>query len=164
MNYALTLAIVLAQATIVVSAPLVKAQCDGDWCIDFYVAPTNNTGALVALNGTQRAGDPGWGVDIKIDGEVVRTSIWDTDGDGFFQMRLGDKYCKIDAGSEGLGPGAQMQVFEMNGLACHLRNTNATAGNSYVIEVTSEVTPMPRWSYRISVFRKTRTQTMAAVV
>merc|ERR1712196_46785 len=97
-------------------------------CIDFIVPKANVT---KTVRGTAPDIDPGWGVDLMFSGrdpsgdQTVHTTIWDDDGDGFFQVQVGDAYCKVDSGSNGLAPGATAEVFEQAGLKCSLTQIRA---------------------------------------
>merc|ERR1711934_386776 len=116
----------------------------GYWCVDFYIEPTNDTIVHPTISHTTRDQDKGWGVDLDIvNASYVHTNIWDDDGDGFFQLNVQNNYCKIDSGSNGLGPGAQVQVYEMNGLACHVHKVALASGNNetlYTLHVTTAAT------------------------
>eukprot|EP00927_Polykrikos_kofoidii_P054959 TRINITY_DN49286_c0_g1_i1.p1 TRINITY_DN49286_c0_g1~~TRINITY_DN49286_c0_g1_i1.p1 ORF type:complete len:466 (-),score=67.21 TRINITY_DN49286_c0_g1_i1:374-1771(-) len=74
---------------------------------------------------THRGQDPGYGVDIAFHGKgtstpVVEGRVWDDDGSGFFEVFQGNSSCKIDVGSNGLGPKLQVMVFMQNGLDCRI--------------------------------------------
>eukprot|EP00929_Paragymnodinium_shiwhaense_P078818 TRINITY_DN4088_c0_g1_i1.p1 TRINITY_DN4088_c0_g1~~TRINITY_DN4088_c0_g1_i1.p1 ORF type:complete len:609 (+),score=173.22 TRINITY_DN4088_c0_g1_i1:59-1885(+) len=69
-----------------------------------------------------RAGDGGYGVDIKnvkyATHQEVDASIWDDDGSAFFEVRRGAKSCKLSVGSNGLGPGLEVETYQQRGLEC----------------------------------------------
>jgi hypothetical protein len=75
-------------------------------------------GAIVKKS--QRSSDPGYGVDIVIISQTVEARVWDDDGDGFFEVAYGDASCKVDVGSNGLGPGLQVMVYEQRGMDCQI--------------------------------------------
>merc|ERR1719401_3058365 len=74
----------------------------------------------VVVRKSQRGGDPGYGVDIIIKNRTVEARVWDDDGDGFFEISHGNAYCKVDVGSNGLGPGLQVMVYEQRGMDCQI--------------------------------------------
>jgi hypothetical protein len=80
--------------------------------------------ADVTAKATPRGDDPGYGVDLVFrPGHVIKASVWDDDGDNFFELRKGDAYCKISVGSNGLGPALQIEVFQQHGLVCTFKAT-----------------------------------------
>merc|ERR1711939_142882 len=98
-------------------------------CIDFQVH-SDVANVTKTFRGSGDHKDPGWGVDMIFSGrsageQTVHTSIWDTDGDGFFMIQVGKNYCKVDSGSNGLAPGATAEVFEISGLKCTLTSTTS---------------------------------------
>merc|ERR1711924_563307 len=124
----IVMAVVIALVAACAAAPTSRPNFAA--CLDFMVFPVAGVTPTVAK--TFRGGgdhkDPGWGVDMAFSGrdpktheQTVHAAIWDSDGDGFFKIQVGaNNYCKVDAGSNGLAPGATAEVYEMAGLQCTL--------------------------------------------
>merc|ERR1719473_525418 len=75
---------------------------------------------------------------MNITGNVVDALVWDTDGDAFFEIRRGSAACKVDVGSNGLGPDLYVEVFEQHGLDCTV--VAARGGpKDYVLSMAAEV-------------------------
>merc|ERR1712167_502957 len=104
-----TRALLALTSTLVAHAlPLNTTRVQDLWCVDFLVQPAAGPALNVTetFRGSGDARDPGWGTDMAFSGRdpssgevTVHTTIWDTDGDGFFMIKAGDNYCKIDSGS-----------------------------------------------------------------
>ena len=116
------------------------------WTTDFYLQRVNATareGDLTiaptkrCCDNTTKCCDPGWGVDVKIQGNAsVTSTIWDDDGDGYFQVSQGPSaYCKVDTGSNGLGPGASVEIYEVKGLACRVRVLPLSSVGHYAVVI-----------------------------
>jgi len=122
------------------------------WTTDFFVEPVHGTKGRSAgsfeivktkrcIDNTTTSCDPGWGVDLTIrnNASAVTSVIGDTDGDAFFQVTLSGShnYCKVDTGSNGLGPGASVEIFEMKGLSCAVRQMPVEGKYVVVLEVST---------------------------
>jgi len=93
----------------------------------------------VVVKKCQRAGDPGYGVDIVIKNRSVEASVWDDDGDGFFEISRGNAYCKVDVGSNGLGPGLQVMVYEQRGMDCRISGKGGPT--TFQLELAIQLAP-----------------------
>merc|ERR1712086_953370 len=131
-------ALTLATAALALSAAApVPAQDSGMWSVDFQVRVTHRTTFNVTT--THRTTDPGWGVDLKFKGNRgIHADIWDTDGDAFFKIAVGDAYCSIEVGSDGEEPGAVVSVFESHGLACSFKQEKGK-GTHYNVVINAEL-------------------------
>merc|ERR1712087_394870 len=95
----------------------------------------------VVINTTQRGEDPGYGVDLLIKSQSVTAMVWDDDGDAFFVLQSGSAFCKIDVGSNGLGPGLEVEVFEQKGMDCQISGHATMKKNNYQVAVTMTFAP-----------------------
>merc|ERR1712166_1529117 len=120
-------------------AAVAQLQSDsGMWSVDLRV---NSTGISRTVNvtTTHRTTDPGWGVDLKFKGNRgVHADIWNTDGDAFFKIAVGDAHCSVDVGSDGEEPGAVVSVFESHGLACSFKQEKGK-GTHYNVVINAEL-------------------------
>jgi len=72
----------------------------------------------VSIRKVPRGGDSGYGVDLKIDSNVVDANVWDDDGNAFFMLQRGEAFCKVSVGSDGLAPGLVVEIFQQHSLDC----------------------------------------------
>merc|ERR1712232_372542 len=82
--------------------------------------------AKASIHKAHRGGDPGFGVDLTINGSKLDADVWDDDGDAYFMLSQGNASCKVSVGSNGLGPGLEVEVFQQRGLMCNV--VNSTGG------------------------------------
>jgi len=125
----------------VCSAPLASNSGDGLWNVEFYVAVNSTNATKFTIEPVHRGEDPGWGVDVAISPPKVDANIWDTDGDSFFAVRTANASCSVDVGSNGLGPGAQVTIFQQEGLKCDVVQMGCKEGTppTYSVIISAEV-------------------------
>merc|ERR1712217_474132 len=80
--------------------------------------------ANTSIRRSRRGNDPGYGVDLKVRGNQVDAGVWDDDGDAFFTVSRATDFCKISVGSNGLGPGLMVEIFQQHGLVCTVMSSS----------------------------------------
>merc|ERR1711870_91400 len=80
------------------------------------------------------------GVDLKVHDTAVFANVWDTDGDAYFMLADKGAACKVSVGSNGLGPGLMIEVFQQRGLACKV-TANSGGPKMYTIVLSAEIMP-----------------------
>jgi len=93
----------------------------------------------VVLRKARRAGDLGYGVDRNMTGRIIDAGIWDDDGDAFFKASRGHAFCEIRVGSNGLGPGLEVEVYEQRGLDCQVVSSSG-GPVSYALSMSADAT------------------------
>eukprot|EP00658_Telonema_sp_P-2_P020429 TRINITY_DN1807_c0_g1_i10.p1 TRINITY_DN1807_c0_g1~~TRINITY_DN1807_c0_g1_i10.p1 ORF type:complete len:104 (-),score=19.30 TRINITY_DN1807_c0_g1_i10:308-619(-) len=71
---------------------------------------------------------------------VIHSDIWDTDGDSFFEVSSHGDSCRVDTGSQGLDPGASIEVFQMSGLQCVPTLREGKRDGCFVFDMALKVT------------------------
>jgi hypothetical protein len=115
-------------------APLLQAPKAGLWEVHLRL-PSG-----VVASRTSRVSDSGYGADLDVTPETVDVSVWDTDGDAFFELTRGGASCKIDVGSNGLDPALRVEVFKQSGLQCHLQAAGGPVQYTLDVAMSDDLT------------------------
>lgn len=91
-----------------------------------------------SISKVPRSGDQGWGVDLNISLSIVQANVWDADGSAFFMLTRGGASCKVSVGSNGLGPGLEVEIFQQHGLVCNV--ASGTGGpTNYLVTLSADL-------------------------
>lgn len=86
-----------------------------------------------------RSTDKGYGVDLDFSTDgMVKASIEDDDGDAFFEVLVNNGSCKVDVGSNGLGPGLTVEVYAQKNLLCEVAGVATKQEADYLVTLTAE--------------------------